>query len=76
MLPRTTRTAALCIAFAFTAGCAPITLGAHAIQPSNAVDTHNVWIYLQTNDAKRTGVYRCYDNGQKPVCVQATMDHQ
>ena len=63
-------TASICI---LTAGCSPITLGARAIQPSQAVDTHEAWIYLQTNDAKKDGVYRCYDNDRKPQCLKAEL---
>ncbi len=51
----------------------PVTLGAHAIQPSGAVDTQNLWIYLSTTDADQNGVYRCYDQGGLPVCKKAKM---
>lgn len=55
------------------ASCTPVTLGAHAIQPSGAVDTQNLWIYLSTTDAEQNGVYRCYDQGGLPVCKKAKM---
>lgn len=53
--------------------CAPITVGAHAIQPPNAVDTPNVWVYLQTTDPDRNGIYRCFDRNGVPVCKKAAM---
>jgi hypothetical protein len=66
---------ALALSLALTfAGCATNVIGARAIQPSNAVDTPDVWIYMQTNDAEKDGVYRCYDNGRNPVCERARMD--
>ena len=55
------------------AGCSPVTLGAHAILPSQAVDTQNAWIYLHTNDKEKDGIYRCYDTGGEPVCKQARL---
>ena len=54
-------------------GCAPVTLGAQAIQPSQAIDTKEVWIYLRTTDQDQNGVWRCYDSGGKPSCVKAKM---
>ena len=55
-------------------GCAPpVTLGAHALQPSQAVDTKDVWIYLNTSEHEVNGVWRCYDSGGKPVCMRAKM---
>lgn len=63
-----------CLGFILVvAGCSPVTLGAHAIQPSGAVDTQNLWIYLSTTDAEQNGVYRCYDQGGLPVCKKARM---
>ena len=57
--------------------CSPVTLGARAIQPSGAVDTPSVWIYLQTNDGHANGIYRCYEvAGHRPLCRQADMDYR
>ena len=62
------------VGLAALGGCSPVTLGAHAIQPSQAVDTREAWIYLQTNDATTNGIYRCYDNATNPVCKKAKLE--
>jgi hypothetical protein len=57
-----------------TQGCiSPATLGAHSILPTQAVDTKEAWIYLQSEDRNLTGVYRCYDAQQNPVCIKAKL---
>lgn len=57
-----------------SAACvAPATLGAHSILPTQAVDTKEAWIYLQSEDKGLTGVYRCYDSQQNPVCIKAKL---
>ena len=71
---RTTIGFALVLASA-ASGCATTVKGARALQPSQAVDTPDAWIYLQTDDPRRDGVYRCYDNGHKPVCAKAMIDY-
>lgn len=46
----------------------------HAIQPSYAVDTPNVWVAITTNKEKLNGVYRCSDGGMgTPVCRRAAL---
>lgn len=54
-------------------GCAPKVWSATAIQPSQPGDTKEVWIYLHTDDDRVNGVYRCYDDDQKPVCKRAKL---
>lgn len=55
------------------AGCVPATLGAHAIHPAMTGDSKETWIYLRSEDAAYTGVYRCSDGAQGPVCVKAKL---
>jgi hypothetical protein len=55
-------------------GCAPtLTRGARAILPQQAQDTKDVWVFLDVDDAKKTGVYRCRDVGEQVVCVKAKL---
>lgn len=55
-------------------GCgAPRVLGARALLPLQSEDTTRVWIYLESNDANRDGVYRCVDEGAQVMCVKATL---
>lgn len=57
------------------ASCAPpLTLGARAIQPSQAVDTPAVWVWIESEDRQENGVYRCVDDGGKPVCRRAALE--
>jgi hypothetical protein len=59
---------------ASTQGCAgPATLGDHAILPPQAVDTKEAWIYMVSEEKAHTGVYRCYDTQQGPVCIKAKL---
>lgn len=55
------------------AGCTPATLGAQAIHPAMTTDSKETWIYLRSEDAAHTGVYRCYDGAQGPTCVKAKL---
>lgn len=55
-------------------GCTPaVTLGAHAIHTAQAADSKETWIYLQSADEHQTGVYRCADGPQGPVCRKAKL---
>lgn len=73
MLTRVACGLALLVLAVNGAACAPVTLGAHSIQPSPSADATDVWIYLQTSDADQNGIYRCYDADGKPVCKKARM---
>ena len=65
---------ALSIPLMFAAGCTPaVTLGAHAIHTAQAADSKETWIYLQSADEHQTGVYRCADGPQGPVCRKAKL---
>lgn len=61
---------------ASAAGCAPATLGAHAIHPALNADSKEAWIYLQSEDKALTGIYRCYDSQQNPVCQKAKLQNR
>jgi hypothetical protein len=66
--------APLLLLLAATQGCAgPATLGAHSILPTQAVDTKEAWIYMVSEEKAHTGVYRCYDGQQAPVCIKAKL---
>ncbi len=59
--------------FSLATACAPITKQSHALQPSQAVDTPAVWVEIVTDDDRANGVYRCVDDGKRPVCRKAEM---
>ncbi|MCA9605365.1 MAG: hypothetical protein KC619_07210 [Myxococcales bacterium] len=63
------------LAFAMgLAGCGgPRVLGARALLPLQAQDADRVWIYMDTNNQDRNGVYRCVDAGQQVTCVRANL---
>ncbi len=53
-----------------TAGCAPTYLtGASQV----GGDAPSTWIYLKTDDAAASGIYRCRDSGATPRCVRASI---
>ena len=55
-------------------GCdATLTRGARAILPQQGADTTNVWVYLDTDDTEKNGVYRCRDVGEQVTCVKARL---
>lgn len=65
--------AALAVA-ASLSGCAPtVTKGAQAVLANQEADSANVWVYLDTGDARTNGVYRCRDTGEQAVCVKAKL---
>ncbi|MBL8743735.1 MAG: hypothetical protein JNK04_21645 [Myxococcales bacterium] len=55
-------------------GCGnTLTRGARAILPQQGADTNNVWVYLDTDDKEKNGVYRCRDVGEQVTCVKARL---
>lgn len=55
-------------------GCGTtLTRGARAILPQQTTDTTNVWVYLDTDDNEKNGVYRCRDVGEQVTCVKAKL---
>jgi hypothetical protein len=55
-------------------GCSTtLTRGARAILPQQTTDTTNVWVYLDTDDSEKNGVYRCRDVGEQVTCVKAKL---
>lgn len=50
-------------------GCAPHVASVTAINPG--ADMPVFWAHIQTDDANKDGVYRCYDADGKPVCKRA-----
>ena len=55
-------------------GCGTtLTRGARAILPQQGADTTNVWVYLDTDDTEKNGVYRCRDVGEQVTCVKARL---
>lgn len=55
-------------------GCGnTLTRGARAILPQQGADTTNVWVYLDTDDKEKNGVYRCRDVGEQVTCVKARL---
>ena len=55
-------------------GCGnTLTRGARAILPQQGADTNNVWVYLDTDDTEKNGVYRCRDVGEQVTCVKARL---
>ncbi len=51
----------------------PRVLGARALLPLQGNDTSRVWIYMDTNDESRNGVYRCVDEGGQVQCIKARL---
>lgn len=73
---RTTVIAALTFAILTLAlaGCGSTrVVGARALLPLQSQDANRVWIYMDTNDQNRNGVYRCIDEGGQVVCVKANL---
>ncbi len=68
--------AALAFAIAAAAGCTPAILGAQAIHPAMTSDAKETWIFLRSEDKLVTGVYRCYDNQQAPICQKAKLQNK
>lgn len=51
-------------------GCASIT-AATTLSPANPDPKEGVWVFIDSNDSSKRGVYRCKENGGKPVCIKA-----
>mgnify|MGYP003377276873 FL=1 len=64
---------ALCLLVSTAAGCTPVTLGAHSIHPALNADPKETWIYLNSADNGLSGIYRCYDAQQNPLCIKAKL---
>lgn len=59
------------------AGCGgPQVIGARALLPLQGEDTSRVWIYMDSNENERDGVYRCIDEGGQVACVRANLRNQ
>ena len=64
----------LTLAAGLASGCgAPAVLGARALLPLQSADGNRVWIYLDSNDDRADGVYRCVDQGETAVCTRAQL---
>lgn len=61
------------LALAGTGCSTTLTRGARAILPQQTTDTANVWVYLDTDDSDKNGVYRCRDVGEQVSCVKAKL---
>ncbi len=48
-------------------------VGARALLPLQSQDASRVWIYMDTNEQSRNGVYRCVDEGGQISCVRANL---
>lgn len=56
------------------AGCGSTRVtGARALLPLQSQDASRVWIYMDTNNEGRNGVYRCIDEGGQVTCVRANL---
>ncbi len=66
------------VGLTFTLGCllssgCLATKGAVALTPQLHQDSRTLWIYLDTNKAGATGVYRCSDANEGPTCIKADL---
>ena len=48
-------------------GCQTIQRG--AVQVGGAEDS--TWVFVQTDNTAVTGIFRCHDEGGRPICVKA-----
>ncbi|HHH31214.1 MAG TPA: hypothetical protein ENK57_23095 [Polyangiaceae bacterium] len=56
------------------AGCGSTrVVGARALLPLQTQDASRVWVYMDTDDSHRNGVYRCIDEGGQVVCMKAQL---
>ena len=70
------RVASIGVLFGFLSSCSHIT-GATTLTPANADPNQGAWVFISSDSAKWTGVYRCKevkgpnDAEAKPVCTKA-----
>lgn len=51
-------------------GCSTVR-GAITLTPASADPNQGVWVFIESSSAGKSGVYRCKEEGVKPVCRKA-----
>lgn len=51
-------------------GCSTVR-GAITLTPASVDPNQGVWVFIESSSAGKSGVYRCKDVGDKPVCRKA-----
>lgn len=51
-------------------GCSTVR-GAITLTPASLDPNQGVWVFIESSSAGKSGIYRCKEEGPKPVCRKA-----